>query len=257
MASYDLEVARILNVHHVTTNTWNLPVPIRRRINGLVYFEEGIITYFFEQGELTAGPGDVLVFPKGLRYCGEKRTEVNRFIVMDFESEPEDGMFSLSLPHVMNAGENVGMLFRKANEEWNSGRIQSALQCRSTLYAILAELIGIHTRGNRQSALLEEALMHISQHYTEAELSVEAVGSEVHISASQLRRIFQQEIGISPGQYIMKLRLELAQNLLRHEGVAVREAAARSGFSSEFYFCRLFRKKFGITPGEFKKAHNI
>ena len=257
MAGFDLQVTRILNVYHVRTSGWSRPSLICREASGLVYFDEGTITYSFEQGEMTASAGDVLVFPKGLRYSGEKKTEFNTFTVIDFDAEPEDGLAELNLPHVMKAGERVGMLFRQANEAWNSGKIQSVLQCRSILYSILAELTGIQARGKRQSALLEEVLIYMSRHYTEPDLNIEAISDAFHISASQLRRIFLKEINVSPGQYVMKLRLELAQNLLRHEGVPVREAAIRSGFNSEFYFCRLFKSRFGMTPGEFKRSYGM
>ena len=172
--------------------------------------------------------------------------------MIDFDAEPEDGLALLNLPRVMSMGESGGRLFRQAYQAWSSGRMQAALQCRSLLYAILAELTEANARGNRQSALVEAALVYLSEHYAEPELNVETVSRMVHISASQLRRLFQQSVGLSPGQYIMKLRLELAQNLLRHECLSVREVAARSGFSSEFYFSRLFRQKFGVPPSVFK-----
>ena len=252
MAGYDLAVARIVSVYHTTTSSWAMPGPIARPRSGLVYFEQGVITYHFEDGDRTAGPGDILVFPKGLTYFGEKQTEVNEFIVIDFEADPEDGLAQLELPPVMRAGENAGRLFRQCEEVWRGGRMQAALQCRSLLYAVLAELTGLYARGSRQSALVESVLVYLSRNYADPELNVEAVSSRFHISASQLRRLFQQEVGVSPGQYIMRLRLELAQNLLRHECLPVREVATRAGFSSEFYFSRVFKQKIGVPPSEFK-----
>jgi len=252
VTGYDLQTARIVSVYHTETSSWAMPRPTARSHSGLVYFEAGSIRYHFGDGDQTAGSGDVLVFPKGLTYFGEKQTETNRFIVIDFEAEPEEGLDMLNLPRIMSMGESGGRLFRQAVEAWSSGKMHVALQCRSILYAILAELVDLNARGRRQSALMEQALIYLSQHYTDPELSVEAVGREFHISASQLRRLFRQELGISPGQYIIRLRLELAQNLLRHECLSVREVTMRTGFSSEFYFSRLFRKKFGVPPSSIK-----
>lgn len=252
MPATDLVITRITAIHRTTTSGWTRPTPAPRALNGLVLFTDGSITYHFPAGDQTAHPGDVLVLPRGLMYCGEKLTQSNSFIVIDFETPPDATLEALGLPLIMPCAEEASRLFRRCADEWHSGSLQSALRCRSTLYAILAELTALHHRGSRQSALLEEVLSYLRQHYTDPGLEVEAVSRRFHISASQLRRLFHDALGVSPLQYVISLRMELAQSLLRHEGLPVAEVAARAGFSSEFYFSRLFKQRTGIPPSGFR-----
>lgn len=252
MGNYDLTITRILNVHHTTTESWAMPRMVRREKSGVVYFEAGSITYHFDEGDATAGPGDALIFPRGLHYCGEKATAVNQFYVIDFETDPPDALEALGLPRVMRAGEAAGRLFRQCETDSRGGGLPSALRRRGDLYALLAELTAQNARGSRRSALLEEILSYVQGRYTDPGLSVDGLSRAFHISASQLRRLFQETLGVSPLRYITELRLALAKNLLRHECLPVGETAARCGFSSEFYFSRLFHQRMGMPPSAFR-----
>jgi len=252
MPATDLMITRITSVHRTTTSGWARPRPAPRPLNGLVLFTDGSITYHFPQSDQTAHPGDVLILPRGLMYCGEKLTQSNSFMVIDFETPEDAPLETLGLPLVMPCAEEASRLFERCVEEWHSGSLPSALRCRSMVYAILAELTAVHFRGSRQSALLEDVLAYLRRHYTDPGLEVDKVSQRFHISASQLRRLFHDALGVSPLQYVISLRLELAQSLLRHEGLSVAEVAARAGFSSEFYFSRLFKQRMGIPPSGFR-----
>lgn len=252
MAGYDLTITRVNNVYHARTDTWAMPRPAPRSQSGLVYFVQGSITYHFPEGDWTAAAGDALVLPKGLCYCGKKETPMQEYYVIDFDAGPDAGLEALALPHGMKNVEETGRLFRQCEENWRRGSLQSTLQCRGNTYAILAELIAVHHRDRRQSAQMERILSYLREHYTDPGLDVEGLSRAFHISASQMRRLFHDALGISPLQYILKLRMELAQNLLRHECLPVSEVAARAGFSSEFYFSRLFKQRMGIPPSAFR-----
>jgi len=252
MPNADLVITRIAGVHDTTTSGWNMPRPIPRPRNGLVLFTAGSIHYHFPQGDAVAQPGDVLVLPQGLRYHGEKQTPSNSFIVIDFETAAEDALSALGLPTVMNGGEEAARLFGRCAQAWHSGSLQAALQCKSILYALLAELTARLHSENRQSAMLQEVLAYLHRHYTDAGLEIEDVSRRFHISSSQLRRLFHDALGVSPLQYVLGLRMELAQNLLRHEYLPISEVAARAGFSSEFYFSRLFKQRMGVPPSAFR-----
>lgn len=254
MPNTDLVITRIVGIYHNTTSGWSRPRPFPRPLNGLVLFTQGSIAYHFPDGDQTAHTGDVLVFPRGLVYSGEKQTDVNSFIVIDFETPEDNGLETLGLPVIMPSSEEIAYLFSRGAEEWHSGSLQSDLKCRSTLYAILAELTAMHHRGSRQSALLEEVLAWLHQHYTDPGLEIEQVSQRFHISSSQLRRLFHEALHVSPLQYVLELRMELAQNLLRHENLPIAEVAARTGFSSEFYFSRLFKQRTGLPPSRYHRG---
>ena len=252
MPSNDLVVQNILSVHDTRTSCWAMPRMVHRSASGLVYMEKGSITYHFDDGDQTASDGDVLIFPFHLHYCGDKLTEAHHFYVIDFDTDPPEAFEGMHFPRILHGTEAIAQLFRQCAVCWESGRMETPLQCRSLLYDLLAQISRLCSAGSAKSAMICSVVRYIHQHYTEAELDVETLSREFHISSSQLRRLFHQELGVSPLQYILNLRLELAQNLLRHECLPVQTVALRCGFSSEFYFSRLFRQKVGVPPSSFR-----
>jgi AraC-like DNA-binding protein len=85
-------------------------------------------------------------------------------------------------------------------------------------------------------------------------LRVTDLAQHVGLSASALAHAYPALAGESPHRTIQRLKLEAAKRLLLREGLSVKEAAARLGFSSEFHFSRLFKQLEGIAPQEYRRA---
>jgi AraC-like DNA-binding protein len=85
------------------------------------------------------------------------------------------------------------------------------------------------------------------------DIPVEAMAEFMHISRSHLTRIFGKEMGMSPRMYLEDMRLKMAMDILFEGTTTVKETAARCGMYDVNYFCRLFRKRFGISPGKYRE----
>ena len=72
------------------------------------------------------------------------------------------------------------------------------------------------------------------------------------MSRFHFTRLFQKAWGISPGRYLALVRMEQARNLVRNGELTVKDLAQQCGFSTANYFCKAFRKHFGMPPGGFK-----
>lgn len=66
------------------------------------------------------------------------------------------------------------------------------------------------------------------------------------------RKAFKEVTGIAPGQYHLGLKIDKACQMLRETSLSVTEVALRSGFESEFYFSRVFKKKMQLTPSAYR-----
>lgn len=76
------------------------------------------------------------------------------------------------------------------------------------------------------------------------------------VSYTWFRRTFVHHTGLSPHQYRLQLRIGRARALLSETSLTVKEIAFRSGFESEHYFCRFFKRKTGVTPGLWRRRHS-
>ncbi|WP_033565348.1 helix-turn-helix transcriptional regulator [Sphingobacterium sp. SYP-B4668] len=79
-------------------------------------------------------------------------------------------------------------------------------------------------------------------------INMEDLVAEFPISYSKFRKSFKRLTGKSPNQYHLDLRLDKAQELLRTTRLSITEVGYQTGFDSPFYFSRLFKKKFGLSP---------
>lgn len=73
------------------------------------------------------------------------------------------------------------------------------------------------------------------------------------ISVRTLERLFRDATGRPPGEYLAELRLNRGAKILQESGLPVTQVARQVGFSDGGYFARLFRRKFGCSPREYRK----
>jgi transcriptional regulator GlxA family with amidase domain len=69
---------------------------------------------------------------------------------------------------------------------------------------------------------------------------------------SKFRKLFKEETGVSPHQYYLNLRIDRAKSLLQTTELNVNEVAFQSGFESEYYFSKFFKKKVNLSPTEYR-----
>ncbi|UYQ94816.1 AraC family transcriptional regulator [Chitinophaga horti] len=100
--------------------------------------------------------------------------------------------------------------------------------------------------------LVAKARLYLRAHLTE-DISFEALSAELQVSYSSFRKAFKLHTGMPPHQYLLELRMEKARQLLSGSDLPVKAIAVDAGFESAFYFSKMFRKKMGLTPGEYRK----
>jgi AraC-like DNA-binding protein len=72
---------------------------------------------------------------------------------------------------------------------------------------------------------------------------------EFHLAPEYINALFQKEIGLSPGEYLIRERVRRAFFLLQEKEISIKEAAFAVGFSDPCHFSRTFKKIYNITPG--------
>lgn len=85
-------------------------------------------------------------------------------------------------------------------------------------------------------------------------MEINYLARQLGISTSHLVRLFKQHNGLTPTQYITRLRVDQAAALLTQEKVSIIEIAHMSGFKSLSNFYKCFKRQLGYTPGEYRKG---
>jgi AraC-like DNA-binding protein len=106
--------------------------------------------------------------------------------------------------------------------------------------------------GDDQALLIVQKAIARMQTELEKGLNAQALARELKVSYSSFRHTFQQHTGSSPHQYLLELRLVRARNLLTQTTQSVKEISQQAGFDDEHYFCRFFKMKTGLTPGQWR-----
>lgn len=85
-------------------------------------------------------------------------------------------------------------------------------------------------------------------------VEIDDVAQEANISRRQLERLFRRYVGISPAQFYIDQRVSRAHALLNETTMSVNEIAVATGFNSSSQLALRFRKRFGKSPGAFRKS---
>ncbi|WP_229313498.1 ATP-binding protein [Larkinella terrae] len=94
----------------------------------------------------------------------------------------------------------------------------------------------------------------VETHLSDSSFSVEQLAEEMCLSRTQLFRKVKALLEISPNELINDIRLQRAAELIRSKADSLTQISYSVGFSEQSYFAKRFRKKFGVSPGEYANA---
>lgn len=115
------------------------------------------------------------------------------------------------------------------------------------------EILYALTSRNTNLSKIDKALKHIHTNFTKT-MSVEDLSLLVNMSPSAFHRAFSEATASSPIQYIKKIRLNRARELMLDKNHRVSEAAMQVGYESPTQFSREFKRYYGSSPSEYARG---
>jgi AraC-like DNA-binding protein len=97
------------------------------------------------------------------------------------------------------------------------------------------------------AAMVSQTIVFMEQHLATS-IHLEDMANTVHLNETYFCEVFKQVTGISPGRYLMRLRLEHARYLLLSTAQPITTVARESGFTDPSHFARAFKGAFGTSP---------
>lgn len=167
-------------------------------------------------------------------------------------------LFKLDRPRVFSLYEtkNLERLIRGMHEAINFDRFYGTYRASGLLYPFMIEINRlINLQKNSRGAInptLVHAVDYINIHFCRS-ITLEELSSELGVSKQYICRLFKDNMGVSPVEYIMKRRIHTAKELLVSTDRKIEDIAYELGFCSSSYFEKIFKRHEGISPAKFRK----
>ncbi|TFE19885.1 response regulator [Cohnella luojiensis] len=187
----------------------------------------------------------------GRIYDGMVRLRVPRKTVYGVTSNLIQGIFSELSKYEDWADKGFG-----GSNEWSKAlaRIESVAGIKSFVQDLLyraGEYLE-EKHQDRHAVLVQQVADIIDKEYPDA-LTIEYLAGRVYLSPNYLRVLFKEKKGCTVHEYLTKVRLQKALELLRDRKLKIHDVARNVGFDNTSYFCSFFYKNQGVTPNEYRK----
>ena len=134
-----------------------------------------------------------------------------------------------------------------------------ASEASEAAYGLLMSFYGSQSagpvEGKRLPLVVEAALGIIRRDYAFLD-GIGELAERLEVSQEYLTRSFCRFIGMTPGKYLNRVRIENARLLLRQGGHSIQFVSEACGFTNANYFARVFRTAVGMNPAEYARRHS-
>ena len=222
-----------------------------RTNHGFIYVRQGeVCDVFLEKDEKTVNlkAGELIFIPKGCPYDCTYLEDNTELRVVHFDTAggklPSylQAPVKIDLPDVQEA---INAFFTALDDHVT----YHPFYYLSCLYRLLWQIDDGYTKLPAKYARLQPALHDIATH-CERQEPILYYARLCHMSETNFRRLFREYTGTSPVEYRNAVRLNSARAKLQSGEHNVFEAAGAVGFTNLSFFIRLYKKKFGHTPGK-------
>lgn len=249
---FDIIIGKISFIIHRQSNSeWSRNITNDKNFL-MIFASKGRALYTVDNQIITVSAGDMLFFNKGQPHSGVSDIEnpwAYYTVAFDVHSNDAAPVKELPFPmltHLSNPEIFLNLMDMLYNE-WGAQNPGFELGCRGIICECLCRLIRENKTGHKQSQTIEKIKKYMIANFTK-DLSTEELAKMANVSKPHFHRLFKENTGISAKQYIIRVRMNRAKALLESGEHNITEVAQLLGYDDIYYFSRLFRKVFGVTP---------
>ena len=187
---------------------------------------------------------------------GEKQRKARN---LEYNCPPSDYVYiSESAAHGDRANK-LQYQFSRCSEFRYGGSPLDRLRLLNSFYTVLLTLASDTGEQLLDTKHLSPTLIkltrYIEENYT-SPLSLQTLSEQFSLSKQYIMRLFRQQFGVTVTHYINEIRLRKSLELLTFHSLSISEVAYAVGFSSVYYYDRLFKNMYSITPSEYQQTHS-
>lgn len=238
----------------------------------IIYLEKGRHVLIIDGKEYELSSGQMIMYAPGSHHIS-KAPSSSRASIISFEStspmiaelsnrvlalsENQKSMFLSIIEDGLRCferrapGASVGgMILKEGAKEYTLQRIKKQLEF------FLIDLYNAEVADAIPSRSKEEftATLAFLEKSLEKQLTLTDIAAECSMSVSKLKLLFRENYGGGPIDCFIEMKINKAKQLIKKGRLNLTEISEALGFASLHYFSRLFKKKTGITPSEYKNT---
>lgn len=113
------------------------------------------------------------------------------------------------------------------------------------------EVYNFSLESSEKQNIVKEIINYMNSNYMN-DISLDKISKNMYLSPVYISKIFKEEIGESPINHLIKIRLSKAEELLKDNTIPIKVVAQRVGYNDAYHFSKLFKKYYGVSPSAFR-----
>ena len=241
-----------VKVINFSSNNMSYPFNLGKQIipyMDVTFVLSGNMEYIINGERILLSSGDAIVIPPNSqrgRVASQKPTNYCSFNVLI----PEGFLPIISgrIPKCINS--SIVYMIELFTAEWKSKEQYYLNRCSSVFTYLYFHLANSYSSQNNLH--IKKIKSYIEGHLFE-KITLDHIAKEVYLAPQYCCHLFHREMGVTIVDYILSQRLEHAKQLLLSENTPLNLLAEKLGFSNYNYFSRVFKKKTGMSPSQYRK----
>ncbi len=241
------------------------------------YILSGKGKYFVEGNVYEVAAGDVIMCNPGVKHqnivVNPKEPTVEffaGFTDFHFKNMPPNSIILRDGGYILHTSTNTKQeISRHCYEmiaENSSNQVGKYFMLKAHLIQILLLIVrditvvedssqlGCNFESYNKKYAVKKIINYLNENY-ESKISLDQIAHNMYLSPVYISKIFKEETGESPINYLIKIRLEKAKDILLHsKGGSIKSIANKVGYEDVYHFSKLFKKYYGISPLYYKKT---
>jgi len=138
---------------------------------------------------------------------------------------------------------------------YNFKNIDNFIVYLTDLFTLLSGEAGLNDDANYKPESIKKILEYIDLNYFDPDISLNNISKMFYINTAYCCVLFKKCTGKTISEYITDLRMTKACEMLKDKSLSIKDVSYGCGYNDYFYFNRVFKKKIGATPANYKKTH--
>jgi len=222
----------------------------------LIYVRSGKCAVSMEGQNFPGGPGTLYGIPPGIPH-DQTHTEMTETWFCRFRTREKENKTEWDSSFALETARDYWI------EHWFGDVLELCAQSLQSAGGGLIDLIlkrmdSLENKNRMDASIPENVLyaMDFIRKNHASQITLVDIARHVGLSVSRLKTVFRQSVGTSPVQYLQGVRLQKAERMLLSPYWRISEVSEACGYPDACYFTCLFRKKHGVSPGEFRRRNH-